>query len=71
MKQSSTINGLYGHNTAHASSAGNAAILELVGGQTVSVMAISASYLIGAGDEVYCTFSGFMLYSTGPSIFIG
>ncbi|XP_052266334.1 uncharacterized protein LOC127868529 [Dreissena polymorpha] len=57
-------------NAVHAFSAGNAAVLELKGGETISLRAYVHHNLnlIGASDEVYCTFSGYMLHSTGPIV---
>ncbi|KAH3771568.1 caprin-2-like isoform X2 [Dreissena polymorpha] len=70
VKTNSWVNGFFHlRNTVHPFSAGNSAVLELTAGETVYVMSdYTYNYLVGATDEVYCTFSGYLLHSSGPIV---
>ncbi|XP_060063259.1 complement C1q-like protein 2 [Ylistrum balloti] len=56
----------YGHTVNDYASTGNSVILHLSKGDEVYIQAVDpiygyATYLYGANDEVYCTFSGYMI----------
>jgi hypothetical protein len=60
------VNSLYGHSTNGWAGGSNTATLELSMGDTVYVdMKDHSSTLYGAGDEIYCTFSGYLLAGNG------
>ena len=63
---SSYVNSLYSHNPTHYASGGNAAVLQLDAGDTVYVRARvgNDNLLYGRGDEIYCTFSGYLIRQT-------
>ncbi|XP_061178742.1 uncharacterized protein LOC133187402 [Saccostrea echinata] len=59
------INSLYGHTSGSYGPGGNSATLELVAGDTVFLdIQHHDSFLYGGGDEVYSTFSGYLLSPT-------
>ncbi|KAH3780137.1 hypothetical protein DPMN_157947 [Dreissena polymorpha] len=70
VKGNSVVNGFNKiRNRVHTAYASNAAVLQLTAGETVSVQSkYSYVYLVGSVNGVFCTFSGYMLRSTGPSI---
>ncbi|XP_021364325.1 complement C1q-like protein 4 [Mizuhopecten yessoensis] len=56
----------YGHTSNDYASTGNSVILHLSKGDEVYIQAVDPAYgyatnLYGANDEVYCTFSGYMI----------
>lgn len=55
----------------HRSSSGNAAVLELAGGDTVGIISLGTSYLTGGRQQIFCTFSGYLLSNVGPSVVVG
>ena len=63
MHYSRYIDSLYSHNPANYATGGNAAVLQLDAGDVVYVRARVANdnALYGRGDEVYCTFSGYLI----------
>lgn len=53
-------------------SGGNAAVLELTGGDKVQVIVWSAITLVGGSQQVFSTFSGYLLSAAAPSAeFVG
>ncbi|XP_045162552.2 uncharacterized protein LOC123527266 [Mercenaria mercenaria] len=61
------INSIYDDIPGHQASAGNAAVLELVGGDEVRLEALgSIKKLYGDPNEIYCTFSGYLLHAIVP-----
>ncbi|KAL4217382.1 positive regulation of adiponectin secretion [Mactra antiquata] len=71
------INSAYSHTGGDYGSSGNSAILKLSAGDTVSIKAVSTYYgysgtqLYGQTDEIYSTFSGYILAPVGEEIAIG
>ena len=61
------INSLYSHTPFYYGVGGNSAVLSLDAGDVVYVKSRSGqdSPLYGRGDEVYCTFSGYLIQSSG------
>lgn len=56
------VNSLYGHTSGSYGPGSNSAVLELVAGDTVYLdIKHHDSFLYGGGDEVYSTFSGYLL----------
>lgn len=65
------VNSLYSHTPGHYATAGNAAVIELDAGDIVFVKAHGSVDLYGANDEVYCTFTGYLLSPIGSTEIIG
>lgn len=65
------VNSLYSHTPSHFATAGNAAVIEADAGDVVYVRAHGANDLFGKADEVYCTFSGYLLEPAHQAIVIG
>lgn len=56
------VNSLYGNTSGRYGPGSNSAVLELVAGDTVYLdINHHYSFLYGGGDEVYSTFSGYLL----------
>lgn len=56
------VNSLYGHTSGSYGPGSNSAVLGLVAGDTVYLdIKLHDSFLYGGGDEVYSTFSGYLL----------
>lgn len=62
---------MYTRDAIDRPSCGNAAVLEITGGDTVELYTWYATTFIGGGAEIYCTFSGYLLFATGPPIIVG
>ncbi|XP_041374212.1 complement C1q-like protein 4 [Gigantopelta aegis] len=54
---------IWSHTNGEFAAGGNSAILHLTKGDTVSIKSVSgySNSLFGKPDEVYCTFSGYMI----------
>lgn len=63
---------MFTHDANHRPSCGNAAVLDITGGDTVTLyMYRGPTTFIGGSAEIYCTFSGYLLFASGPSIIVG
>jgi hypothetical protein len=59
------VNSMYGHTSGSYGPGSNSAVLDLVAGDTVYLdIKHHDSFLYGGGDEVYSTFSGYLLFPT-------
>ncbi|XP_060608068.1 uncharacterized protein LOC132760165 [Ruditapes philippinarum] len=59
------VDSLYSHTPGHYATAGNAAVLDLDIGDVVFVKAHNDVDLYGTSNEVYCTFTGYLLHPVG------
>ncbi|KAK7501522.1 hypothetical protein BaRGS_00007326 [Batillaria attramentaria] len=66
-QNSNYILSAYAHTLANYGAASNAAVLPLNKGDEVTVLGKGSSILYGASDEVYTTFSMYLLYTHGPN----
>lgn len=64
------VDSLYSHTPGHYATGGNAAVLELDAGDVVYVNANGDVNLYGAHDQIYCTFTGYLLFATAESVAI-
>ncbi|XP_060608125.1 uncharacterized protein LOC132760217 [Ruditapes philippinarum] len=63
---------LYSHTPGHYATGGNAVVLELDAGDVVYVNANGDVNLFGGHTQIYCTFTGYLLFATsGPTEIIG
>ncbi|XP_045162553.2 uncharacterized protein LOC123527267 [Mercenaria mercenaria] len=61
------INSIYDNIPGHHATAGNAAVLEVVGGDEVRIESTGiTNKLYGDRNEIYCTFSGYLLHAITP-----
>ncbi|WAR14923.1 C1QL2-like protein, partial [Mya arenaria] len=68
----SLLSEIYSHRVNHRSMAGNAVVVELTGGEEVYVVVYKeTNFLVGGSREVYCTFSGHLLYAAQPDEIVG
>jgi hypothetical protein len=59
------VDSLYSHTPGHYATAGNAAVLDLDIGDVVFVKAHNDVDLYGTSNEIYCTFTGYLLHPVG------
>ncbi|KAL4221158.1 hypothetical protein ACF0H5_019417 [Mactra antiquata] len=65
------INSLYSHIINNYATGGNAAVLDLLAGDRVSVRAHNNQALFGDPDEIYSTFTGYLLSKGSDVVVIG
>lgn len=65
------VNTVRSNNPFYKSAGGNAVVLELNGGDKLAVEALTNVNLIGGAEAIFCTFSGYLLTPTGPSLIFG
>ncbi|XP_060602559.1 uncharacterized protein LOC132755684 [Ruditapes philippinarum] len=72
MQNQKYINSIYNVIPGHHATAGNAAVLELNGGDVVRIESQGfKNKLYGDPSEIYCTFSGYLLHAITPAEIIG
>jgi len=67
----SLVNTVFIHDTTCKPIRGNPAVLEHTGGDQIRLQTKYTHDIKDGDEEIYCTFSGHLLFATGPSVIFG